>query len=911
MYEKEKQRTTHLIILLVYTFLTIGLVGESLLLGWEMGAVVLLLLGLVVGWLAHITEKIPESIRLWLYVALTMLTFFFYGIHKTSIYDLAPLMIVVILMYSITEKCTVIKICVATYYLTIAYDFVFVVRRAMNFNSLTITRTILHLVLVFLAGYLAQLMLRRHREERANTENRIAELEETNRRAEDFLTNVSHELRTPINAVTGITTVMLKKEEDVEKRKDISSIQMAGRRLFRQIEDILDYTEIDTGSVRVSEDNYMISSIVNDIITGISLPEKEATPELIFDIDAGIPSVLYGDEKKIKKMMKHLIDNALKFTHKGGIYVRVYALPKPYGVNLCIRVSDTGTGIAEEELGRITEQFYQSNGGRNRRAGGLGLGLPIVYGMVNAMQGFIRIESTEGSGTTVSVSIPQRVSDDAPGMVLENPENLCPACFLLPEKYEIPEVRDYYNLMISHMVQELDVPLHRVSNREELERLISMYQVTHLFIGEEEYAEDPTYFEGMDSGMDIIVVAGDRFTLSEGSRVKHLQKPFFSLSIINILNAGTLGENGTLKKKHIICPDVKVLVVDDEPMNLTVAEGIFHDYQMLVKTAPSGKKALEICTLEDFDLIFLDHMMPEMDGVETLKRLRKIQIDKNKVFTIVAFTANAVSGARKMFLQEGFDEFVSKPVETMELERILKKVLPKSAIAYVEEQERNMTKSEVAEEPDVQKDEMLLLENAGIRTQSGIQYCRGDKEFYGEVLAQFAREAAAKETKIQDFYCQQDMDNYRIQVHALKSASKMIGADELSEMARQVEEAAKNQDVSYITEHQEELLSTYRRVVKKIVDVLDLGNNSPVQTCVDISREELIRYLGELKESLDAYEMDRAESLVSELYRTEYKGTSVEELLAHVAQDVEDFEFDLAAGKVDKLLCSMERGEHE
>ena len=247
MYEKEKQRTTHLIILLVYTFLTIGLVGESLLLGWEMGAVVLLLLGLVVGWLAHITEKIPESIRLWLYVALTMLTFFFYGIHKTSIYDLAPLMIVVILMYSITEKYTVIKICVATYYLTIAYDFVFVVRRAMNFNSLTITRTILHLVLVFLAGYLAQLMLRRHREERANTENRIAELEETNRRAEDFLTNVSHELRTPINAVTGITTVMLKKEEDVEKRKDISSIQMAGRRLFRQIEDILDYTEIDTG----------------------------------------------------------------------------------------------------------------------------------------------------------------------------------------------------------------------------------------------------------------------------------------------------------------------------------------------------------------------------------------------------------------------------------------------------------------------------------------------------------------------------------------------------------------------------------------------------------------------------------------------------------------------------------------
>ena len=98
----------------------------------------------------------------------------------------------------------------------------------------------------------------------------------------------------------------------------------------------------------------------------------------------------------------------------------------------------------------------------------------------------------DSTKTTVSVSIPQRVSDDAPGMVLENPENLCPACFLLPEKYEIPEVRDYYNMLISHMVQELDVPLHRVSNREELERLTSMYQVTHLFIGGEEYEENET-----------------------------------------------------------------------------------------------------------------------------------------------------------------------------------------------------------------------------------------------------------------------------------------------------------------------------------------------------------------------------------------------------------------------------------
>lgn len=909
MYEKEKQRATHLIILLVYTFLTIALTGESLLLGWEMGAIVLLLLGLVASWVIHITEKIPESIRLWFYFVLSMLDFFFYGIHKTSIYDLAPLMIVVIIMYSTTEKYSIIRLCMATYYLTICYDFVFVVKDSLEITSLTVTRTILHLVLVYLAGYLMKVALRRRREEKNTTENRIAELEETNRRTEDFLANVSHELRTPINAVTGITTVMLKNEPDEEKRKDIHSIQMAGNRLFRQIEDILDYTEIDTGRVRVSEDNYMISSVVNDIITGNQLSERENMPELIFDIDAGIPSVLYGDERKIRKILKHLINNALKFTHEGGVYVRVYALPKPYGINLCIRVSDTGVGIAEEELGRITEQFYQSSGGRNRRAGGLGLGLPIVYGMVNAMKGFIQIESNEGSGTTVTVSIPQRVSDDAPGMVLENRENLCLACFLLPEKYEIPEVRDYYNMLISHMVQELDVPLHRVSNREELERLTSMYQVTHLFIGGEEYEENETYFESMDQSMEIIVVADGSFVLTRDNRVKHLRKPFFSLSIINILNAGALGEVDTLRKKYMICPDVKVLVVDDEPMNLSVAEGIFKDYQMSVKTAISGRKAIELCEKEDFDLIFLDHMMPEMDGVETLKWLRKIQMDKNKIFTIVAFTANAVSGARKMFLQEGFDEFVSKPVEPLEMERVLKKVLPKSAIAFVEKKDIISMRAPEIVETDAEQDEMAQLENAGIHTQSGIQYCRGDKTFYVELLSQFARESASKETRIWDFYQQNDLENYRIQVHALKSAAKMVGADDLSEMARQAEEAAKNRDESYIREHQEELMAGYRDVVQHIEEVLGSDEDIPKETLTEISGDELVRCLGELKESLVAYEIDRAESLISEMCRAEYQGKSVEEFLDCVRQDVEDFEFDAAAEKVEKILGSMERGE--
>lgn len=912
MYEKEKQRGTHLIILLVYTFLTIALTGESLLLGWEMGAIVLLLLGLVASWVMHITEKIPASIRLWLYFVLTMLAFFFYGIHETSIYDLAPLMIVVIIMYSNTEKYSIIRLCVVCYYLTMGYDVVFVIKGSMEINSLTITRTILHLVLVYMAGYLVKVVLRRRREERINTENKIEELEETNRRAEDFLANVSHELRTPINAVTGITTVMLKSEENAEKRKEIRSIQIAGNRLFGQIEDILDYTEIDTGKVRVSEENYMISSIVNDILTGIRMSGHENMPELIFDVDAGVPAVLCGDERKIKKILKHLIDNALKFTPKGGVYVRVSSLPKPYGINLCIQVRDTGVGIKDEELGRITEQFYQANGGRNRRAGGLGLGLSIVYGMVTAMKGFIQVESNVEKGTTVSVSIPQKVVDSAPNMVISNKENLCIACYIKPEKYKVPEVREYYNMMISNMIQELDIPLHRISNRDELQSLTSMYKITHLFAGVEEYTENKDYFEKVSAITEVIVVADDSFVLPQKSRIRLFRKPFFSLPIIHILSDGASGEIDSSKKKYMICPNISVLVVDDEPMNLSVAEGIFKDYQMIVKTASSGREAIEICKTEDFDLIFLDHMMPEMDGVETLKKLRKIQVDQNKIFTIIAFTANAVSGARDMFMQKGFDEFVSKPVETFELERVLRNMLPKSAIKYVDETYGKGSRdinSENEAKSKPQEDEMEQLKKAGIHIDSAIQYCRGDVDFYKELLTQFVKESVNKEANICDFYEQKDFENYRIQVHSLKSSAKMIGADSLSETAKRLEEAAKNQDITYICEQEEGLLAQYRETIHNISEVLHFDEYATKQITIEISKDELMECLEKLKECLSTYELDMAESLLAKMNGTKCQGTSTDELLCAVKQDVDDFEFDMAVEKVEHLLDMVKRGE--
>lgn len=930
-HDHERRRAVHLMILLSYTLMTLALTAETLLRGWDKGAIVLLLAGVVFCWGLHITRKISSEQRMWLYVILSMLAFFFYGSHETSMYDLAPVMIFIIVMFSATEIYHVVRLCVVVYYVTVCYALVFVVGRNMEYTSLDVTRLLLHFLLVSLSARLIKSNMRRRADARAELEDEVSRLQEVNRRTENFLTNVSHELRTPINAVTGITVVMLKNEDDEQKRKDILAIQQAGQRLFGQIEDILDYTEIDTGKICVVEDGYMISSIVNDLVIGGQFEQKEHAPELIIDVDAKLPAVLEGDGKKIKKILKHLIANALKFTKTGGVYVRIYGLKKEYGINLCIRVSDTGEGISKEHLSRITERFYQSSEGENRKAGGLGLGLSIVQGLVLSMEGFMQIHSEVGRGTTVEISLPQKVVDEKPGMVVENRETLCTACYLRPEKYQSAEVRSYYNETISHLAAGLELAIHRVFDLEELKKLTAIYQLTHLLIGREEYEEEPDWFEALAARTRVVVVAGSDFAPVFGSRVILMKKPFFTLPVINILNSDKTEQPRIWENMRMICSGVRVLVVDDEPMNLMVAKGILSDYQMDVRTAESGMEALKICKKTDFDLMFLDHMMPQMDGVETLHRIRKMMEETKRDITVIAFTANAVSGAREMFYREGFDEFISKPIETMELERVLRKVLPKTKIAYmsaielkrpsVSDSMKLETASEqgsYAEAPlevdacKTPSDWLGQLREAGINTAAGLQYSREDVDFYRQIVEKFMGDYQKNREKLSGFYNAGDWENYRISVHALKSTSKMIGADELSQMAKCAEDAAKTMDTAYLDANHEPLLHAYEQLADLLGTALapecstEKEPEHPMDTAVtEASAEELCGHLEQLSACLRTFEAERAEEILKSLPHTGCNGQDLSGALSEVRADIDDFEMDAALHKVQELILQL------
>lgn len=814
--KNEVFQTAHLVILVSYTNLSIILAVSTLVLHWERWVLLPVAIGVLSSWGLHLSQPIPERARMWVYSILILVTVFFYGIHPEGVYNMVAIMAALMLVFTMTGEKRLITLSMLTYYLTLGCEVVGQLYAGAEYDLNSTLRVLLHIVLIFLVGWTARITIRKWNQVLFNADSDIEKLREETHRMDDFLTNLSHEIRTPVNAVIGLTTVILSREKDENLRNDIYTVQRAGHRVAEKIGDILDYTELDVGKLVITEEPYMIASVVNDLTTELRMRDAVGC-ELVLDVAPEIPSALIGDAVKIKKILNHLITNGLKFTPKGGVYVRVYTMERSYGVNLCIEITDTGLGMTAGELEHIFDSFYQHNSGRTRGTGGLGLGLTIVHGLVRTMGGFMTIDSEVGSGTTVSVSIPQKVADAERCMSVENREQLCVAIFTRLEKLEVPRVRDFYNRMFADLAHGLGIPLHRVESEDELRRLQRTYRLTHVFTGAAEYLEAAQYLESLTGELDVIVVADESFQLRRSAAAKVLRKPLCGFPVTTALGLTAFSEQSELDdNRRIYTPGLEALVVDDEPMNLLVAEGIFSDYGMHVTTARSGPEAIELCQKRHFDLIFMDHMMPEMDGVEAMKRLRAEANQRGEELLILALTANAVSSAREMFLAEGFDGFIPKPIETTDLERVLKRLLPKSAITYERpaqmQEQLSGTEADAPEDKETEADPLAMLASVGVRTQQGLRYCRGDMEFYRSLLLEYAHSAGAKRQNMGKFYDVGDWANYAILVHALKSTSKMIGAQELSELARKLELAAKEQDADTIAANHAVMLARYAAV---------------------------------------------------------------------------------------------------
>jgi len=392
--------------------------------------------------------------------------------------------------------------------------------------------------------------------------------EDANHAKSAFLAKVSHEIRTPLNAILGISEIQLQNEKLSQELKEaLTRIMNSGDLLLGIINDILDMSRIEAGKLQLTLTKYEVANLINDTVF-LNMIKYESKPiEFTVSVSENIPSMLFGDELRIKQVLNNLLSNAFKYTDSGEVKLTV-GMEAPMvssgdAVTLVFHVSDTGQGMTQEQVSKLWDDYSRFNLEANRTTEGIGLGMSITRSLIDAMNGEILLESEPGKGTLFTVRLPQG-NVGAPAL-----------------------------------------------GNEAAERL-------------------------------------RKFRSNFSAKTKKTQ----------------------IKRESI--PFGKVLVVDDMELNLYVVKGKLTPYGLKIDTATSGFEAIEKVKNNTYNIVFMDHMMPKMDGIEATREIRKLG-QKYEELPIIAITANAVSGVREMLLENGFNGFISKPIDTRELDEILKK----------------------------------------------------------------------------------------------------------------------------------------------------------------------------------------------------------------------------------------------
>ncbi|MBR1877188.1 MAG: response regulator [Lachnospiraceae bacterium] len=653
----------------------IGLLIINELMGWEAWVPVVLIIMTVLMWAVHLSERLDPDWKAFFCFLTGFFIIFYYGVHKTGLFDIAILTAVGMMAYAAFDRLYMPYVFLAEYFFLMAWHLLNIPGwDDMEYDVFSISRLLMHTLIIVFVYVICTRAVRERLEREEEDRLKNARIEKNDADMEDFLSNISHELRTPINVVNGMSDLLIKRGIGYEAE----AIKNAGIRLAYQIEDIQDYTECKRNKVILENEDYMSTSLINDVVFSFRMHEREDL-ELVVDLNPSVPAKMNGDIKKIHKIFRHLLENAVKFTKYGGILVRMYTEKIENGVNLCIEMTDTGIGMDRKAVASVADGMYQVNKKRNRSSGGIGLGLYIVYGFAHAMGGFVKIESEKGNGSTIRVTVPQRIADPSPCLTLSGELSGVILFHVRSDKYKVPKLRDFYRSMAANLASGTRTQLYSVETVYDVERMREKTDVGFIFMGQEEYEDNKGYFDALcEEGVVVVVSANAGFKPNPGSRVLVMPKPLYAYPVIKVINEGFDVQVSGLEE-DLSKPDfegVRALIVDDEPMNLVVASGIFKDYGMVIDTAGSGKEALLKFRENDYDVIFMDHMMPEMDGVEAMKQIRGIANDTGRSTVIVALTANVVSGAREMFMREGFDGFIAKPINTADFERVMLRELP-------------------------------------------------------------------------------------------------------------------------------------------------------------------------------------------------------------------------------------------
>lgn len=699
------------------------------------------------------------------------------------------------------------------------------------------------------------------------------ELERSSNMKSDFLANMSHEIRTPMNAVIGMAEMALREQLPPMAKNYINQIKEAGRSLLTIINDILDFSKIESGKMDISEDEYELMSMVYDVANLVMARLKEKDVELIVDIVPDLPNKLYGDSIRMKQILLNLVNNAVKFTSQGRIIMKVDYTKTAYDqIELDVSVEDTGIGVKKEDLGKLFQSFQQVDSKRNRNIEGTGLGLAISKRLLTLMGGSIWVESEYGKGSRFSFALPQKIVDESPSIKVKEPDSV-----LMAGLISNPYIWERF----CSDAERLGVECIRVVSPKEFD-LLPNNKRNFLFI---EYPMFTELVEGyIRSHPQITAVLLVGFYAHVEYSIPNLyivRKPLFALNIALLLNGERLHfENDEEEKEFdFIAPNAHVLIVDDNAVNLTVAEGLLEPLKMKVDTVTSGQAAIDKIASHHYDIIFMDHMMPELDGVETTHIIRRFHSEYNDV-PIIALTANAVEGTKEMFCREGMNDFVAKPIEIRIMVDKVRQWLPVEKIQKTKLVYDMADREEKSSEPIVVGD---------LDTKLAMGFFGSEKLFW-KTLKVYYNSIEKKANTIKAMVENKDWTGYTIEVHALKSASKQIGAVSLSRKAAAMEKAGNARDSKAIHSHTDEMLKQYLGYLSVLEPFCAEEEEDEAQK-KQVSKEILEQHFERISAAIEDLDMDQVEEVIAEMNQYRYD-TRQMELFHQLKEAVEEFDVD-------------------
>ncbi len=697
------------------------------------------------------------------------------------------------------------------------------------------------------------------------------ELEKSGNMKSDFLANMSHEIRTPMNAVIGMAEMALREELPPVAREYINQIKEAGRSLLTIINDILDFTKIESGRMEVNEVKYEPMSIVYDVANIVMTRLKEKDVELILDVSPDLPSELYGDSIRIKQVLLNLLNNAAKFTARGRITMKMnYVETAPDEIEMRISVEDTGIGIKKEDISKLFQSFQQVDSKRNRNIEGTGLGLAISKRLLSLMNGDIWVESEYEKGSKFSCALPQKVINKAPSITIQDADSLLAGVLVSNPYIRESLCSDVADLGVDYILKD-SKDFHTFPEGKK----IFLFIEYSLFSGKVEafVRQNPQitavllieFYDSVDYNIPNLLV---------------VRKPLFALTIAMILNGEELHFDDDTDKKEFdfIAPDANVLIVDDNAVNLTVAEGIMEPLKMKIDTVTSGKAAVDKISRFHYDIVFMDHMMPELDGVETTHIIRRFHPEYDDV-PIIALTANAVEGTKEMFCREGMNDFIPKPIELRLLASKVKQWIPIEKVQKIHHT-RNIDKGE-------KKSDHIVVGDLDIKYAMEFLV---SEELFWKVLKVYYHSIDKKAKLIKELEEAENWTEYTIEVHALKNSSKQIGAMVLSERAAAMEKAGNARDALSIHRHTDKMLEQYMGY-RSILEPFCADSAKGDAGKEKVPAEAVQNCFGRMRGAVDDLDMDGMEEVIQEMDQYRYEGWQ-KEMFARLKEAVEEIDVD-------------------